>query len=141
MRIEWRDHLPIGVGEIDHQHRQLFDKFNDFLAASAAERGADEISRLFWFLGAYVITHFADEERLQKRIGYPGYAEHRKLHQEFTRKFEGLKERLASEGPTRELISTVTLTVTGWLMEHISGKDRDIGRFIKEQERKGGRSG
>ena len=135
MKIEWQDYLSIGVAEIDRQHRQLFAKFNDFLAVSEAGRGVEEVSRLFWFLSAYVATHFADEERLQKLIGFPDYPKHREQHQAFTSKVAELKERLAEEGPTRELVSTVTLTMTGWLIEHISGMDRDLGRFVKEREK------
>ncbi len=133
MKIEWQEYLSVGVTEIDHQHRQLFAKFNDFLAASEAGRGAEEVSRLFWFLTAYMATHFADEERLQKRIGFPDYPKHREQHQAFTRKVAELKERLADEGVSGELVSAVTLTMTGWLIEHISGMDRAIGRFMKEQ--------
>jgi hemerythrin len=135
MKIEWHDYLAVGVAEIDRQHRQLFDKFNIFLAACDADQGAEEVSRLFWFLTAYVATHFADEEGLQKRIGFPDYPKHREQHQAFTGKVAELKERLAAEEPTREFISTVTLFMTGWLIEHISGMDRDIGRFMKEREK------
>ena len=136
MQIEWQDHLSVGVAEIDRQHKQLFDKFNAFLAASGAGQGAEDVSRLFWFLTAYVATHFADEELLQKRIGFPDYPKHREQHLAFTREVAGLKERLASEGPSGELISTATLTMTGWLIEHISGMDRAIGRFLKEREKR-----
>ena len=135
MKVEWQEYLAVGVVEIDNQHKRLFDKFNAFLAACEAERGAEELNRLFWFLDAYAATHFADEENLQKRIGFPDYPKHREQHQEFTRKVAELKERLLSEGPSRELISTATLTMTGWLIEHISGMDRAIGRFIKEREK------
>jgi hemerythrin len=135
MKIEWQDYLAVGVVEIDRQHRQLFDAFNAFLAACDADQGAEEVSRLFWFLTAYVATHFADEERLQKRIGFPDYLQHREQHRAFTGKVAELKERFEGEGPTREFISTVTLTMTGWLIEHISGMDRAIGRFMKEQNK------
>ena len=133
MKIEWHEYLAVGVAEIDRQHRQLFDKFNSFLTACDADQGDEEVSRLFWFLTAYVATHFADEERLQKEIGFPDYLAHREQHQAFTGKVVELKERLAGEGPTGEFFSTVTLFMTGWLIEHISGMDRAIGRFMKER--------
>ena len=133
MKIEWNDYLSIGVAEIDDQHRQLFDKFNAFLAACDADRGGEEVSRLFWFLDAYIVTHFADEENLQKRIGFPDLPKHREQHQEFVRKLAELKGRLQAEGPSRSLVSSATLTMTGWLIEHINRMDRAIGLFIKEQ--------
>jgi len=133
MKIEWNDYLSVGVAEIDNQHKLLFDKFNAFLAACEAERGCEEVSRLLWFLDAYVATHFTDEEALQKRIGFPDYPKHREQHQEFARKLAELKERLQAEGPSRSLISTATLTMTGWLIEHINRMDRAIGLFMKER--------
>ena len=133
MKIEWNEYLSVGVAEIDNQHKQLFDKFNAFLAACDADKGSEEVSRLFWFLDAYIATHFADEENLQKRIGFPDYPKHREQHQEFTRKLAELKERLQTEGPSRSLVSTATLTMTGWLIEHINRMDRAIGLFMKEQ--------
>jgi len=135
MKVEWQEYLAVGVTEIDNQHKRLFDKFNAFLAACEADQGAEEVSRLFWFLDAYIATHFADEESLQKRIGFPDYPKHRAQHQELTRKVAELKERLQSEGPSRSLVSTATLTMNGWLIEHISGMDRALGRFVKEREK------
>lgn len=134
MKIEWHEYLSVGVAEIDQQHRLLFDKFNTFFAACEEGRGEEEVARLFWFLNAYIATHFADEERLQQEIGFPGYQKHREQHLALTREVAALKERLASEGPSRSLVSSVGLLMTGWLIEHISVMDRAIGRFVKERK-------
>ena len=134
MKLEWGEYLSVGVTEIDDQHKQLFDNFNAFLAACRNGQSAEEASRLFAFLGSYVVTHFSDEERLMQRLGYPGYQKHREMHREFTLRAAALEERLRSEGPTLSLVTSITLTVNGWLIEHISRVDRDIGRFVKEKQ-------
>jgi hemerythrin len=134
MKVEWGEYLSVGVAEIDDQHKRLFDNFSVFLIACADGRSAEEVNRLFSFLGAYVVTHFTDEERLMQRLGFPDYEEHREKHQEFTRQVAALKERLENEGPTRSLVTSVSLTINGWLIEHISRMDRAIGRFVKEQQ-------
>ena len=134
MKIEWLEQLSVGVAEIDQQHKRLFDKINAFLTACEEGREAEEVSRLFWFLDAYVATHFADEERLQQRLGFPDYLKHRAQHQVFTAKIAELKERLDSEGPTVALVTSVGLLMTGWLIEHISFMDRAIGKFVKERQ-------
>src|SRR6266702_6352139 len=136
MKVEWQEYLAVGVTEIDNQHKRLFDKFNAFLAAREEDQGAEEVCPLFWFLDAYIATHFADEESLQKRIGFPDYPKHRAQHQEFNRKVAELKERLRTEGPSRSLVSTATLTMTGWLIEHISGMAGHPGGLVR-----GGRRG
>jgi hemerythrin len=131
--LKWEKHLSVGVAEIDQQHKMLIDKFNAFMLAFKEERGADEIFRLFSFLDAYVITHFADEERLMQRLGYPDFQKHRVKHQEFIRDVVSFRERLKNEGPTQPLITSAGLLMTGWLIEHISGMDRAIGKFMAEQ--------
>ncbi|HEY6871636.1 MAG TPA: hemerythrin family protein [Geobacteraceae bacterium] len=134
MKIEWGDYLSVGMAEIDDQHKLLFDKFNALLAACDAGSGAAEVNRLFSFLSTYVVTHFSDEERLMRRIGFPDLPKHREMHQAFIRQVGALKARLNSEGPTRELVLSVSLTINGWLIEHISRMDRAIGRFAKEKK-------
>ncbi len=133
MKLQWDKHLSVGVSEIDQQHKLLIEKFNRFMLACKQQRGNDEVYRLFSFLDAYVVTHFADEERLMQRIGYPDYNKHREKHLEFRTKVVSFKERLKNEGPTQLLIPSAGLLMTGWLIEHISGMDRAIGKFTSEQ--------
>ena len=133
MKIEWREHLSVGVEEIDVQHRSLFEKFNAFTEACDQEKGDAEVVRLFGFLDQYVNTHFADEERLQQRLCYPEYEKHREQHRKFVADLADLKERLSKEGTTRFFISRVSRVMVGWLIEHISGMDRAFGRFARER--------
>jgi hemerythrin len=129
--VEWQDSLSIGVLEVDIQHKLLFDKFNAFLFAceNQTESEADGIFRLFWFLEAYAITHFNEEEKLMQRVAYPDYLKHREKHLAFAAEVAKLKEQLR-EGATPTLINTMTMFITNWLVEHISTMDRAIGRFV-----------
>lgn len=133
-RVEWQPYLSVGVAEIDRQHRVLFDRYNAFFAAYSEGLAAEEVVRLFGFLEAYVVTHFSDEEKLQQQVGFPGYLRHREHHEALTQQVLELKERLLSEGPTAALIGDVSMLMTGWLIEHINGMDRAVGRFVLEQE-------
>ena len=133
MKIEWQEYLSVGVAKIDLQHKLLFENINALLKAHEEGRGSDEVSRLFFFLDTYVATHFADEERLMQRLGFPDFQKHREQHQAFSGEVAALKERLLSEGPTESLVTSMGLVTTGWLIEHISVMDRAIGRFVKER--------
>ena len=133
MNLEWESHLSVGVDEIDEQHKQLIDKFNEFMLAYQEERGSDEMHQLFSFLDEYVISHFADEELLMQQINYPYYHKHREKHLEFRQKVITLRDRLEKEGPTQELIPASGLLMTSWLIEHMTGMDRAIGKFMIER--------
>jgi hemerythrin len=132
MKVEWQDYLSVGVEEIDRQHRLLIDKYNAFFTAYSEGRADEEVIRLLVFLEDYVAMHFADEESLQQRIGFPDFPRHRNQHLELTRKVAELKERLANKGSAPDLVASTGLLMTGWLIEHISVMDRAIGRYMKE---------
>lgn len=127
---EWQESLSIGVLEIDIQHKLLFEKFNTFLTACQSKTDPEAVLRLFWFLEAYAVTHFREEEKLMQRIGFPDYLQHRELHLAFAAEIGKLKERLKVEGPTQPLVRTITRFISGWLVAHISNVDRAIGRFM-----------
>ena len=128
--IEWQENLSVGVLEIDIQHKLLFEKVNAFLHACQSEAEDDTVQRLFWFLEAYALTHFKEEEKLMQRLAYPDYLPHRKQHQEFVGEVGKIKERLKSEGVTPSLKSDLTRFISSWLIQHISNMDRAIGRFV-----------
>lgn len=130
MLVEWRDDLSIGVLEVDIQHKLLFDKFNAFVNAYQSNQNADEIMRMFWFLEAYAVTHFKEEEKLMQQIRFPDYVTHREKHIAFIDQINKMKERLKVEGLSQNLVTTMTGFITGWLIEHISTMDRAIGRFV-----------
>jgi hemerythrin len=132
MKVEWQESLSVGVEEIDRQHKLLFDKYNAFFTAYSEGRSDEEVIRLLSFLEEYVGVHFADEERLQRLIGFPDYQKHLKQHQELSRKVAELSERFKNQGPDPNLITSTGLLMTGWLIEHISVMDRAIGRFMKQ---------
>ncbi|MCM2358670.1 MAG: hemerythrin family protein [Geobacteraceae bacterium] len=133
MRVEWREHLSVGVEEIDAQHRSLFEKFNTLMEACDQGKGGGEVVRLFGFLDNYINTHFADEERLQQRLGFPDHERHREQHQKFISELAAMKERLFSEGLSRLFVAGVNRLMTGWLIEHISGMDRAFGKFARQE--------
>jgi hemerythrin len=133
--LKWTESLSVGVLEIDIQHKLLFEKFDLFLqACHQSDADIDTVHRLFWFLEAYTVTHFGDEERLMQRLAYPDYPGHRKQHLEFAKEISIIKERLKIEGPAQGLVSSMTTFISTWLNQHISIMDRAIGQFIREAE-------
>lgn len=129
--IEWQDCLSVGVLEIDIQHKLLFERFNSFLQACQSEADQDKVHRLFWFLEAYAVTHFTEEEKLMQASGFPDLAMHRKQHQEFAAEIARIKERLRLEGPSPTLVSSLTGFISDWLSRHISQMDRAIGNHLQ----------
>lgn len=131
MAIEWRDYLATGIEEIDLQHKELFARINVLLDACTRGQGRDEVLKLLLFLDDYIKTHFAAEEKLQKRSDYPGYPEHRDQHTRFVRQVDELERQFTNDGATIGLVIQTNRTMTEWLIEHISRVDKAFADFVK----------
>ncbi|HJV36526.1 hemerythrin family protein [Geomonas sp.] len=129
---EWQDSLSIGVSEVDIQHRMLFEQFNTFVAACGRQEEEDAIYRLCWFLEAYALAHFKDEEELMQRVAFPDFEKHRAQHLAFAAEVRKLKKQLKDEGPQQSLVSAITNFMAGWLVRHVSTMDKALGKFMAD---------
>lgn len=131
MGIKWRETLAIGVEEIDSQHKELLHHFDRLLTACEEGKGLQELKNLLDFLDSYVRTHFSDEEALQQKWHYPGYAAHRTEHESFVERIRKLQFEIESEGVAVYHVIETNNLLFKWLINHISRVDREMGRFIK----------
>lgn len=134
MAIEWRKSYEVGVEKIDAQHKELFLKINNLLEACNARKGKEEVLNTIDYLGEYVITHFSDEEKLQRDNNYPEYKNHKAVHEKFIKDYENLKARMEEEGISLNFIVTVNKVVVDWLIKHIASADKAVGAFLKSKE-------
>lgn len=134
MAIEWRKSYEVGVEKIDAQHKELFVKINNLLEACSARKGKEEVLNTIDYLGKYVITHFSDEEKLQRDNNYPEYKNHKAAHENFIKDYEKLKARMEEEGVSVNFIVTVNKVVVDWLVKHIGSADKAVGAFLKSKE-------
>jgi hemerythrin len=130
--IRWSESLAIGVEEIDTQHRELVERFASLLAACEQGKGKEELKALLGFLDWYVQRHFSDEEALQQRCGYPAWQEHRREHQAFVARIGSLRQQIDQGGTELGHLVEVNHLLYAWLVNHISGADRELGLFLEK---------
>jgi hemerythrin len=133
IRITWDRNLETGDQEIDGQHRELFQRLDNLLAASRERRSREEVAQTLTFLGDYVVQHFAAEERMMAAADYPELEAHRAEHARFVQEFGILYREFKAEGPTTLFIIRVGNRVTGWLREHIYRTDRSFVEFLRQR--------
>ena len=131
MAYIWSSDLEIGNALIDNQHKQLIVTYNDLLKACSCASGSTKINETLDFLVAYTVRHFADEEAYQKRINYPSYSLHKKMHDDFKVVVGDLAQKLKTEGPTTAIIVAVNNKVGTWLVNHIKSEDKKISAYLK----------
>ena len=124
----WKDSYSIGVQEIDSQHRRLFSLADELHAAMNSGKGKDVLQAVLQNLITYTRTHFAAEEQLKERCGYPELALHKVLHDEMTKKVLQLQRDFQSG---QMMISIdVMQFLSNWLRQHIGASDRKYVRFM-----------
>lgn len=129
-RYEVTADLMTGNALIDSEHKQLFDTINGLMDACAQGKGRDKIMSTAQFLEQYVDKHFGDEEDLQTKNHYPGYAAHKQFHDGYKRQLGDTVQALAAEGPTMKALGTLNKVVST-LVTHIRTEDRKLARFLQ----------
>jgi len=124
----WKDSYSIGVPQIDTQHRRLFSLADELHAAMNSGKGKDVLAQVLQNLINYTKTHFADEERLMQRCGYPDLPAHKAQHDEMTQKVLQIQQDFQAG----KLMMTIAVMqfLSNWLRQHIGGSDRKYVPFV-----------
>jgi hemerythrin-like metal-binding protein len=134
--MRWTSDLSVGIDKIDEQHKELFEKINDLVAAVKQSVCKYKIGDVIRFLEDYVDFHFGEEEEYMRRFNYPGYPAHKAQHEMFIRNFNELKKELPKlEGGKKpgsyDLSVETNEVVVDWILDHIAKVDKVLGEFLK----------
>ncbi|MCB1760201.1 MAG: hemerythrin family protein [Gammaproteobacteria bacterium] len=131
--FQWNEKLSVGNAEIDADHKGLFELIAE-LENSAVTRGF--LSYILGRLEGYAAEHFAREEQLMRRVGYPGFDAHIREHKAFVEWLETVKSTYTRAAESPYLIGDlVNDFLRGWLTRHIMEEDMKYRDFISERKR------
>ncbi len=131
-RYDWDEKLATGDEDVDAQHRYLFGIINRLHDAILDGVGDELVARTIEELNEYIGVHFADEEALMQRVGYPGYEEQREQHADFAAETLELSEAFLSG--TYVLPITLSVHIFTWLEDHVRHEDAKIAEWIRSQK-------
>lgn len=126
--LVWDESLAIGDETVDNQHKTLFEAVNSLVRAIASSDSKDSIAKILVLLEKYADVHFAAEEKLMKSINYRDLEKHKAIHDDFRVKVQELKSKF-DKGEVHIKFETFAF-VKDWLLNHVSGDDQDIGRWL-----------
>jgi hemerythrin len=134
--VKWTEDLSTGIEKIDEQHKELFEKINDLVAAVRQSVCKYKIGDVIKFLEDYVFFHFGEEEKYMQQFGYPDYQGHKAQHKKFIENFNELKKELPKlEGGKKpgsyDLSVWTNQVVVDWILDHIAKVDKSLGEFLK----------
>lgn len=127
--LQWTENLSVGVPVLDEHHRHLFDLLARIDAMADAGLALDSVQAVFAELNRYVAYHFAEEEGMMERAGFPFLELHRHSHQTIALRVADMSAALSVanvERVARELHGFLT----GWLVHHIEIEDFEYRLFL-----------
>lgn len=131
--MRWDPTLETGHELVDTQHKELVAIFSEITHAADPGNEHPIIESLLIRLSDYVATHFAAEEDLMVLSAYPSeaLAEHREQHAKLAQRTRDLVLEHRLGGST---VFTLAGLLQEWIVEHISGYDRDLVNHIRVTE-------
>ena len=134
----WKEKYMLGVPLIDEQHQELFRRVTDFVETVRKpipwEQKTEQVNRTLDFMKDYVVTHFHDEENLQRELGYPELPSHRKLYQEMVAYVVSVSRQYEESGNQEQLMQQFAGRLLAWLINHVASEDQKIADFARRKE-------
>jgi hemerythrin len=130
--VTWSDSYSMGIKLIDDQHKGLLDFVND-LFNHATGNEADE--RTYFKLVIqqavqYIKVHFQTEEKLMISTKFPGYMEHKKIHDEFT--LTVVKSVKDFEAGKRLVLEKFAYFLKDWVLTHVAVEDVKYAVYFRK---------
>ena len=131
MTYELTKDLETGNAIIDNEHRQLLQAVNSLLDACKNGQGRDAVMPTLKFLLDYVDKHFAHEEQLQIKAGYPDFSAHKAFHQSYKAQLKEIASQITEDTLTIANMAKMNNHVAA-LVTHIRIDDKKLGAFLNK---------
>lgn len=128
-KLEWDDKYSVGVGEIDNQHKTMFDAINNLIDL-IEEGDSSKLKEVIEDLVKYKIVHFQTEEKYFNEFDYDRKDEHIAKHKEFNLKLEEIKSKY--DGYSLEFAFDLVDFLEDWLIGHLMGMDQKYVKCFKD---------
>ena len=123
MGLIWAEHLSVGNGLIDSDHKNLIVVVNSMeQAIGLRDRAA--LSKAFVLLDTYITIHFRNEEKIAHAINFP-FTQNKFEHRQLMHEMRYMVERLESNVGhwPDSLLERYSHFLSNWMIDHIIKTD------------------
>lgn len=135
--FQWSDKYCIGVEEVDTAHERLFSivrRLIKNLTYGDYEKNKITCIEAIKYLKQYTIEHFAQEEAFQQEIGYHGYENHKRIHDNMRDvTIPSLEKQMYMTDFSKESVEHFAGVCAAWLSAHIMLEDQAIVGKVRSQ--------
>jgi len=132
MPATWDESMETGDPHMDRQHREIIELVDRLDAISADDASwMQHAHQILDRVMDLTVTHFATEELLMVRVGYPAESRERMLEQHRDFKSYARIRVLEFRSGDRSGLALLPGFLRMWLVEHEFGLDRELVRWIR----------
>ncbi len=130
--ISWSEDFSVGIPLLDADHKHIIHLLQELYAVKGVDQAPKAILAK---LCAFAEGHFAREEEIMRRYGYPRLEEHQDQHRTF-REFIETLDRLREDaaGKARPVSEATCRFLEQWIAAHTLSADQAFGDFLRDQE-------
>ncbi len=126
--MEWKNSFSTGIKKVDDEHKILVNMIDRLEQAMNKGESEEVMGYVLKNLVDYAKFHFKSEEKIMANIGFPGLNRHRVLHKDLVNEIAGILIDLKKD--RMWTIPELVGFLHHWLVDHIIGEDREIGRYL-----------
>jgi hemerythrin len=131
MQTAWTPTLATGVNSVDTEHQEIFRQAALLSQAMTEGKGRQEIAKIVDFVDDYIVSHFAQEEKIMEQYHCPVAEINKQAHTKFIAAFKSLKEKFNAQGASTTLVLDISNTISDWLIGHIKQIDSQLAKCTK----------
>lgn len=128
---QWTADLCLGNRFLDADHKHIIDLINALHDAMSNGMGDEIVGKTLFDLIVYCKGHFMREEDHMRRIGFSGYAQHKREHEKLLEQVNLLYERFKNDRQMTLIIEVATF-LHDWLVNHILQSDLKIAESFTD---------
>jgi len=137
-KIVWSKRYSVKVDDLDAQHQRMAELVNTMNDSIEAQENRDRIIDGFKDLIEFTGGHFAAEEALMKKHGYPDYKKHKKEHKELVNLLREIKKQFERESKPfsdfdYDVAKNWLVIHSDWFTVHLTHSDKDLGSFLNKK--------
>jgi hemerythrin len=122
--VEWTEELSVGVPALDRDHQHLIELLNQLHDVVRRNDAREVIAAVLIELIRYTGHHFAAEEDLMARAGFPGLETHRHTHDMLRQRVRDYEAEFR-EDPRSVIAAELFDFLCDWLIHHIKTEDME----------------
>jgi len=129
LRIEWKPDFETGNAEIDHEHREIIDRLNNFFAFVATGAPDEETINKLGEVYAWISAHFALEESIMRAHDYDQFQDHKDDHERLLDDIRDIMDDCQA-GTFTGMDDALQQRLEDWFVGHFRNKDSRLHKML-----------